>query len=272
MGFEGTWGMSCLAIALVLGQAALAGSAGAAGSVTEASVTEASVTATPEVAPVPDGSRVIAPEPAAARIEPDAPHKAGPGSAAGLDGMLTAALQLGAACGTYAVGLPVLAVASYPCAPMGCTACMLPAAAGYLGTFVGDRFGSSRAPALWPMVAAYAGVILFGGVGVVIAYWGVFANNPLISAGGGLTMLVGILASAAGIPAAYALTAEDKLPGDDGSALPGILEAGHPRAPPKGTKKPAERVAPPRPPPPELPELPPPPLLEPQGLTHAMGF
>lgn len=259
--------MACLAIALVLTQAALAGSAGAAGS-----VTEGSVTAAPETDAVPDGSRVIEPAPTEARPEPDAPRKAGPASVRGLDGMLTAALQLGAACGTYAVGLPVLAVASYPCAPMGCTACMLPAAAGYLGTLVGDRFGSGRAPAVWPMVAAYAGVILFGGVGLVGVYWGVFANSPLISAGGGLAMLVGLLASAAGIPAAYALTAEDKLPGDDGSALPGILEAGHPRAPPKGTKKPAERVAPPRPPQPELPELPPPPLLEPQGLTHAMGF
>lgn len=262
--------MPCLAIALVLSQAALAGGAVAGGAVAEVSRSEAP--ASPEAEAVPDKSRVIVPTPSGARPEPDEPRKERAVSGGGFDGMLTAALQLGAACGTYAVGFPVLVVAAYPCAPVGCTACLLPAAAGYLGTFVGDRFGPSRAPALWPMVAAYAGIVLFGGVGLVGVYWGVFANSPLISAGGGLAMLVGVLASAAGIPAAYALTAEEKLPGDDGSALPGILEAGHPRAPPKGTKKPAEPEAPPRPPRPELPELPPPPLLEPQGLAHAMGF
>lgn len=76
-----------------------------------------------------------------------------------------------------------------------------------------------------------------------------------------------------GVPIAYAFTAEEKRPGDDGEGLPGLLEPGHP-APVRKKKASDDGVgARPKPPAPRLPDLPPPPpLLDPQGALSAMRF
>lgn len=189
------------------------------------------------------------------------------------DAPMIAALQLGAACGTYAVGTPLLAISSYGCGFLACGLCLLPAAAGYVGTWVGDRYGSSRAPAIWPMVAAYAGLAI-SVVGTGIIYWGALTGgSPVFVLGGAAGILAGLGASAAGVPVAYALSAEEKHPWDDGSELPGILSAAHPAAAPAQKRRAPSSPAPaPRPPAPELPELPTPPLLEPLGLLGAMPF
>lgn len=188
-----------------------------------------------------------------------------------LDEPMIAALQLGTACGTYAVGVPLLSIASYGCMALSCGLCLTPAAAGYLGTWVGDRYGGKRAPAIWPIVAAYAG-LLVSGLGLGIIYYAAFTgSSPVFVFGGAAGILAGFGASVVGVPAAYALTAEDKEPWDDGTELPGLLTPGHP------AKRPGKKAAPkkerPEPvPSAPMPELPTPPLLEPQGLWRAMRF
>ena len=221
------------------------------------------------------GLMLMLPAAAPGDVVPPAPEPSNPAPRAqdsALDAPMVAALQLGAACGSYAVGVPLLTVGSYGCPLLSCGLCLTPAAAGYLGTWIGDRYGGQRAPAIWPIAAAYGGLLL-SGVGLGVLYWGALSGDTVVALFGGAGVLAGVAASAIGVPAAYALSAEDKLPGDDGTALPGILEAGHPAAQRRTAQKVKGASPPPaRPPEPTLPDLPPPPLLEPQGALHAMGF
>ncbi|MBI1946175.1 MAG: hypothetical protein HYS27_10785 [Deltaproteobacteria bacterium] len=194
--------------------------------------------------------------------------------AEGLDVTIVAALQLAGACATYAVMLPAIGVTSYLCPFMACGACLLPAAAGYAGTWIGDRFGTTRAPAIWPIIASYAGLVV-SGVSVGAIYFAAFTGGTqLLALAGGIGVLAGFAASIIGIPIAYALSAEDKRPGDDGDAFPGVFEAAHPSQPGKkrAPAAPGKRPTAPRPPKAPMPDLPTPPLLEPQGALRAMLF
>lgn len=228
-------------------------------------------------------------EPAAARspvtsVVPDQPNDApslepapeGEADAGGLDAVVVAALQLAGSCATYAVGLPTLLFTAYLCPLAGCAICLVPAAAGYAGTWIGDRFGTTRAPAIWPILASYGGLVI-SAIGVGAVYFSILTGGTtLIALGGGLGMLAGLAASAIGVPIAYALSAEEKHRGDDGASLPGLLEPNHPgtrpskRAPADPVGKP--QPVPPRPPKAPLPELPLPPLLEPLEALQVMRF
>ncbi len=190
----------------------------------------------------------------------------------GLDPAVIGALQLGAACATYVVALPSLVLTSYVCPFVSCGLCLAAAAVGYVGTWVGDRFGTKRAPAVWPIVAAYGG-LLMSGLGAGALYYGAMTNGTplflMIGAGG---MLAGFAASAIGVPIAYAVTAEDKDAGDDGSAMPGLLVPAHPIGGAERVAPKTPSARPSRPHQAPLPDLPPPPLLEPQGALRLMRF
>ena len=193
---------------------------------------------------------------------------------AGLDGVVIGALQLAGACAVYTVATPAIFVTTSLCPFTACAACAVPTAAAYAATWIGDRFGKMRAPAIWPMAASYA-VLMIGGAGLAAAYFGAMSGNSWMGVGGGLAMLAGVVGSAVAIPVAYALAAEEKRPGDDGGGMPGVLTAAHP---PSRVRRPARRPAdaPPAPqrhdPSAPLPELPLPPMLEPQGALRFMRF
>lgn len=192
--------------------------------------------------------------------------------ARGLDPPVVGALQLAAACATYVVALPTLSVASYACPLASCAFCLAPAAVGYVGTWVGDRFGAKRAPAVWPIVAAYGGMVL-SGLGMGVLYYGVLSGgNQLFLLGGAAGVLAGFAASAFGVPIAYAITAEEKLPGDDGTGPPGLLVPGHAGDRAERPAPSTNRPKPSRPPKAPLPDLPPPPLLEPHDALRVMRF
>lgn len=119
-----------------------------------------------------------------------------------------------------------------------------PALVGWLTTTLGDSIGQQRAPWLWTMVGAYAGAILFGGVITGATVAGLIGGLVAINSGGGFTAsqivflaasVGGVInlaatsaATGAGAAIGYALTAEDKRPGDDGSAPAGFSSPGHP--------------------------------------------
>ncbi|OGQ10368.1 MAG: hypothetical protein A2138_26695 [Deltaproteobacteria bacterium RBG_16_71_12] len=228
------------------------------------------------------------PEPAAGRrpVTSDVPERATEAPAPkpvpagadddGLDGLVVAALQLAGSCATYLVAFPMLAFTAYLCPVAGCAMCLVPAAAGCAGTWIGDRFGTTRAPAIWPILAAYAGLVV-SAIGVGVIYFAILTGtSPLLAMAGSVGVIVGIGASLIGVPVGYALAAEEKRPGDDGGALPGLFEANHPGAAPSRRSPTAPRRSTPpdapRPPKAPLPDLPPPPLLEPLGQLQVMRF
>jgi hypothetical protein len=190
-----------------------------------------------------------------------------------LDPMLIAGLQLGTACATYVVGVPLLSIGAYGCPVLACGLCLTPAAAGYLATLVGDRLGGTRAPAIFPILAAYAGVAVAGAGAVVLYLAALGAGSDYLVLGGAAVGILGLALSILGVPAAYALSAVDKAPGDDGGSLPGIFQPAHPESPVDAKPRtPGPPPPPPTPKAPSLPALPTPPPLEPAGLLHAMRF
>ncbi|MCC7075319.1 MAG: hypothetical protein IT383_28660 [Deltaproteobacteria bacterium] len=228
-----------------------------------------------EDAPVESRTPVISEQAEVAPPPPDQRADAPRGDEVeGLDGPILGLLQLAGACAVYTVAAPAIFVTAYLCPFTLCVACTIPGAAAYASTWIGDRFGKTRAPAIWPIVASY-GVLMVGGVGLAAVYFGAFTSNPLMSFGGGIGMLAGLVGSAVAIPVAYALAAEEKHPGDDGDGWPGLFAAAHPAT---GRRRPARRSTAPLPEPTPnepvapLPELPLPPLLEPQGALRIMRF
>jgi hypothetical protein len=169
----------------------------------------------------------------------------------GLDPFLVGAMQWGVPCATAVVAAPCVLLAVYGCPAVVCVPCVLPAANGYLAAYVGDRFGKSRAPAIWPVLAAYAAGLVTS-VAVIAAFLvaspalGNGLTDPVVIAGLSVSMLVTATASVL-VPVAYALTAEPKRPGDDGSEVPGWFAPNHPTTKPRKKSPTREPVdAPPR--------------------------
>ncbi len=226
-------------------------------------------------ADAPEGGRVpvtsSVPERSPASDAPAAPDA---DDVEGLDGVVIGALQLAGACATYTVAAPAIFVTASLCPFAACAACAVPAVAAYASTWIGDRFGKTRAAAVWPMVSSYV-VLMLGGAGVAAAYMGSVSGNSWMSVGGGFGALAGVLGSAVAIPVAYALASEDKRPGDVGTGFPGVLTPAHQSpAPNRSARRPADRPRAPAPRHPDepLPDLPLPPLLEPQGALRVMRF
>lgn len=168
---------------------------------------------------------------------------------AGLDGFLVGAMQWGIPCATFIVALPCALLAAYGCPAVICVPCVLPAANGYLAAYVGDRFGKNRAPAIWPVLAAYASALVTTVAGITVfvllspALTGGI-TDPVVVGAGGIALLAAAMASLA-VPVSYALSAEPKRPGDDGTEIPGWFAPHHPRdKKPKATREPPD--APPR--------------------------
>ncbi len=133
-----------------------------------------------------------------------------------------------------------------PGAPLtlGLSLLAAPALVGWLATTLGDGIGGQRAPILWSLVGAYTGAVLVGGAFAAASIAGLMGGLVIINNGGGFTAsqlvlfgalaggLVNIgvtsLATGAGAALGYALTAEDKRPGDDGSGPSGLTTPGHP--------------------------------------------
>lgn len=166
-----------------------------------------------------------------------APSAVGP-AVDGSDEGLVALMQLGLTCGAGVVCLGCSLVVPY----IGLLVpCVLPLANGYLAALVGDRFGKNRGSAVWPIVGSYAatvGAAALALAGLVWVFGGAaIASNPVFwgSLGGGAFLLV---AGIAAVPLGYALGAEPKHPGDDGTSLPGVFAPAHP-APTKRPRLPA---------------------------------
>ena len=146
-----------------------------------------------------------------------------------LDPLVVAVLQGLVPCGVAVIGVPCSLFI-----PGGlCITCLLPAASGYLSTYLGDKLGPSRAPVLWPVllsyVAALAGVITGAAVYLAFATPGNVAIDQSFYAIGAGGLAIAALAVVA-VPIAYAATSEPKHAGDDGSTEPGWLAPGHPPA------------------------------------------
>lgn len=151
------------------------------------------------------------------------------------------------------VGLWQLAAGGGACFLLACPGAPLtlglsllagPALVGWLTTTLGDSIGQQRAPWLWSMVGAYAGAIIFGGVITGATLAGLIGGLVAMNNGGGYTatQIIGLAATVGGVinlaatsaatgagaAIGYALTAEQKKPGDDGSAPIGFTAPGHP--------------------------------------------
>ena len=156
----------------------------------------------------------------------------------GMGPFATGCLQIGTGCGVTLLGAPLNA------ASFGLCGCLLqPAVVAYAETWAGDYFGQKRGSAIYPMVATYA----FGiaATAASFALPNVFPVAPLASMDPGQALIelysqpnpwittgASVALSAIGmvlIPVVYNLTAEDKLPGDTGAGLPGIMEPAHPQ-------------------------------------------
>jgi MFS family permease len=135
---------------------------------------------------------------------------------------------------------PLITVGTTVCPPLGCALCLVPAASGYVAAYIGDRYGPSRAPAIWPIVASYVATAV-ALVALVVGYYALIGGTLSFNAGQGddatqFLFLFGAAVvaggmSTVGIPLSYALSSEEKHVGDDGSALPGWFEPGHPKGP-----------------------------------------
>jgi hypothetical protein len=186
---------------------------------------------------------VLQPAPLPPRIDPapgGAPKRKAPPPVAveqqGLNDFIIGFLQWLVPCGVIAVGLPLSVVTGYFCPPVSaCAFCLLPAANGYLATYIGDRFGQNRAPALWPVLAAYASttVAIVGSLAMLFVLNGGGGNfntpnDPVVL--GVLVTGVGVsVASTLAVPLAYGLSSEPKREGDDGNDGPGWFAPHHPR-------------------------------------------
>lgn len=145
--------------------------------------------------------------------------------------------------------MPCALLGAYGCPVVLCVPCVLPAANGYLAAYVGDRFGKNRAPAIWPVLAAYASGLVTSVAALTVfvllspALTGGF-TDPVVVGAGGVAVLAAAGASLA-VPISYALTAEPKRPDDDGTEVPGWFAPNHPPVKkPKGTREPPD--APPK--------------------------
>jgi TolB-like protein len=160
----------------------------------------------------------------------------------GMDPFMVGALQWLAGCGIVFVLFPINVVVSLICPPL---VCLEPAVIGYGETWVGDAVGKERAPAIWPIVAAY-GAELVAGLVVLVSYVAILGGTTLAATanvGNNPAALVGLIlvpfaivsavavAATVAVPVAYGLTATTKLPDDDGSGAPGFLERGGPPKP-----------------------------------------
>ncbi|HEY4221451.1 MAG TPA: hypothetical protein VGO62_08915, partial [Myxococcota bacterium] len=136
-----------------------------------------------------------------------------------------------------------------------CLGCLTPLAAGYAVTWIGDRYGPSRAAALWPIIAAYVATTLAAiGAGALVitlisggaASLGLSASDRNSVAIAGYIGIGSSAVAAGAVPLAYALSAEPKAPGDDGSGQPGWLSAARPMAPATPDAAPPTHPAAPR--------------------------
>ncbi len=180
-------------------------------------------------APPPASTPTPTPTPRPRPVRPDERRAPAP-----LDPVLVGCLQALVPCSVSVVGMPCALIIAAVVPGGACVACLLPAASGYAATILGDRLGPSRAPALWPVVASYvaavAGVVSAATLYTLLAGGGGGgAGDPalygLVVAGAAVAA-VGVAA----VPVSYALTAEKKHDGDDGTGAPGFLSPGHPDA------------------------------------------
>ena len=201
-----------------------------------------------EAAPVEEAPPVLRPAPRIPREE-RVPRPAPRAQSAdeGFDGVAVGALQFLVPCGTAVVAVPcglLIGAIFYPA--LICVVCAMPAVNGYLATYVGDRFGKGRAPAIWPVLASYAGLIIAGVAGTALLY--VTVSQQLDGQTAAYAALGGTVVLGAGssllLPVAYALNAEPKHVGDDGTEVPGWFAPGHPTK----KKKPSTREPPDAPP------------------------
>ena len=195
-------------------------------------------------APPAEAPPVPVPPPAASPAPPAPDKKAPPkaDSSGKLDGAMLGLVQVAAGCATLCVGFPLGLV---PC--FGHLA--LAALVGGVETWVGDTFGATRAPLIWPMLANMGALLAVAAVdfaayfGLVLGIVGASATSPdlfrsinnlgpvlvLVVYGGlaavGVLNLIILTATPALV---YGFTSVEKAPGDDGSAFPGIMEAADP--------------------------------------------
>lgn len=184
--------------------------------------------ATPDEAPpVEEAPPVLRPAPRIPREERVPRAQADEG----FDGFAVGALQFLVPCGTAVVAVPcglLIGAVFYPA--LICVVCAMPAVNGYLATYVGDRFGKGRAPAIWPVLASYAGLIVAGVAGAGLLFVTLsqqLDGQTAVYAALGSTVVLGAGSSLL-LPVAYALNAEPKHLGDDGTEAPGWFEPGHP--------------------------------------------
>ena len=138
-----------------------------------------------------------------------------------------------------AVGALTAPLNTATCGLFGCLAG--PAVIAYAETWAGDYFGQKRGAAIYPIAAQYAFGIAATAAGLALPF--IFPVIPSTSTDVGQNIIqqisqpnfwiiqgTGIAISAVGvavIPVVYTLTAEDKLPGDTGQGLPGVVEPAH---------------------------------------------
>lgn len=138
--------------------------------------------------------------------------------------LATSGLQFLSGCGAASLSALI-------CPPAG------PAVTGYIQTWVGDRVGSQRGAAIWPILSSYGVAIVsaLAGIAVNAAFpmppiedgLEPFLSHPNTQLQIGAASLFAITQLTAST-FAYVLTAEEKTPDDHGEGLPGIFQANHP--------------------------------------------
>jgi hypothetical protein len=209
---------------------------------------------TPTEPPAP-----VDPEPTPPPLTPQPDKVAGPPQ--GIAPVGVAAIQLGVGVGAccagccisvpFTIGLGLIPIVGGAASSLG-SSLIVGTTIGVAETWAGDAFGQQRAALIWPVVAS-AGILLSSSALSIVARIVEPATLPnptqvdptdpasvaaaLGTAGGGpLTTIAGYYGLAAclgaiALPAiVYAITAEDKKPGDTGG-FPGIMEPGHPPTP-----------------------------------------
>ena len=150
-----------------------------------------------------------------------------------MNGFTVGLVQWLVPCAIDIVGFPVGSIV--PLAG-GLFCLAVPGIGGYAATMFGDKYGSSRAPAIWPTVASYFSTCM-GSVAGGGTLFGLLASRNVgggasptltdygiaLGAGAGVGLLTGLL-----VPVAYSLSAEPKRANDDGSGEPGWFAPGHP--------------------------------------------
>ncbi len=161
---------------------------------------------------------------------------AGYGASIGLNALAQAAPGAAPAVAGVSLGLNV-----WQC-------CAMPGVVGWVVTLLGDMLGQQRAGALGPIIGGYGGCVLGGlvSVGVTVALLaavvGGLASNPLgvlalllnpAASGVVLAIIISVNVLNAIIIGAtpavvYAISAENKKPGDTGEGMPGFTAPNHP--------------------------------------------